>query len=142
VLRALALVLLADVELAMGMAGCGMHAISLALPTVLAHGSVEGRGYARLVYAKCQYAAADEARQPGSSGGACPAQTADAAAAATKAAIKSMAMARGLFRSVGAKRREREALYCLAQMHHAAGDRTARNLASRDFRRLLPITVG
>ena len=28
-LRALALVLLADVELAMGMAGCGMHAISL-----------------------------------------------------------------------------------------------------------------
>ena len=57
-LRALSLALLADVELAMDINKHAFSAIADALPTLLAHGSIESRGYARQVYGKCQFAVA------------------------------------------------------------------------------------
>lgn len=126
-LRALSLALLADVELAMGINEHGFSAISDAMPTLLAHGSMESRGYARQVYGKCQFAVAMA--------------TGGKAAGGVAVAISSMVKARALFSSIGAKRREREVLYCLARMHHAVGNMAERNVCSRDFRMLQPITV-
>jgi anaphase-promoting complex subunit 5 len=118
VLRANALVLLADIQLSLRMEKQALAAVTEALPTVLAHGSVEAKGVARMTYAKCTFATASKAGDR----------------ASQVQAVGSLQSARSMFRLIGAKKLERKSVYWLARLHDALGDSARRNQCAREFR--------
>eukprot|EP00039_Didymoeca_costata_P002548 m.60958 g.60958 ORF g.60958 m.60958 type:complete len:718 (-) comp11367_c0_seq1:25-2178(-) len=115
VLRAHSLVLLADIQLAISMNEQAEKAINEALPTILAHGSCETRGLARLVYGKSLVACGSQHK-----------------------AIRSFEAARIQFAKVGAKKLERQALYCMGLLYNQENDIVNRDKCAQQFCDLLP----